>query len=75
MVSALDQEQETEGRWPGEHLEHIARHDPARVLAECEAKRRIMTMDFERYGEQVELLYMLALPYAGHPDYEEAWRI
>lgn len=24
--------------------EHIARHDPARVLAECEAKRRIMEL-------------------------------
>jgi hypothetical protein len=24
------------------HLDHIARHDPARVLAECEAKRRIV---------------------------------
>ena len=24
------------------HGEHIARHDPARVLAECEAKRRII---------------------------------
>jgi hypothetical protein len=23
-------------------IEHIARHDPARVLAECEAKRRIV---------------------------------
>jgi hypothetical protein len=26
-----------------ENAEHIARHDPARVLAECEAKRRIVT--------------------------------
>jgi hypothetical protein len=25
-------------------VEHIARHDPARVLAECEAKRRIVAM-------------------------------
>ena len=27
---------------PGDEAEHIARWDPARVLAECEAKRRIM---------------------------------
>ena len=26
----------------GAHAAHIARHDPARVLAECEAKRRIV---------------------------------
>jgi hypothetical protein len=26
----------------GFHLAHIARHDPARVLAECEAKRRVV---------------------------------
>lgn len=29
-------------------VEHIARHDPARVLAECEAKRRIV----ERAGAE-----------------------
>ena len=29
-------------RWLSERVEHIARHDPARVLAECEAKRRIV---------------------------------
>ena len=42
VVSEIDQVQETPGRWPGEHLDHIARFDPARVLAECEAKRRIV---------------------------------
>jgi hypothetical protein len=32
---------------------HIARHDPARVLAECEAKRRIVEEhpDYGGYGE------------------------
>jgi len=39
-------------RLPGEHAAHIARHDPARVLAGCAAKRRIIAMsdggaDFE----------------------------
>ena len=29
-------------------LPHIARHDPARVLAECEAKRRIVERETER---------------------------
>ncbi|WP_294567538.1 DUF6221 family protein [uncultured Arthrobacter sp.] len=32
--------------------EHIARHDPARVLAECEAKRRIVERETERLREQ-----------------------
>ena len=54
--------------------EHIARHDPARVLAECEAKRRIVEMDFERYGEQWAVLAALALPYVDHPDYRAEWR-
>jgi hypothetical protein len=61
--------------------------DTARVLAECEAKRRIV----ERHnliaagqGETIELafheqglfeaLHFLALPYADHPDYREEWR-
>ncbi|MFE0699141.1 DUF6221 family protein [Streptomyces sp. NPDC058872] len=81
---------------------HIARHDPARVLAEVDAKRRIV----ERHGPAVlcggggaqyynttrvcrscespkqfpeqawpcPTLRLLALPYAGHADYDEAWR-
>lgn len=67
--------------------EHIARHDPARVRAECEAKRRIVAIanDQIRLGRQargwdnwedmaVATLRALALPYADHPDYDEAWR-
>ena len=94
---------------------HIARHDPARVLAECESKRRIVTEAFEvaatidgewgcchdaddirrgyreptpGWGDEPEplpadcagpevagkFLQGLALPYADHPDYDEAWR-
>jgi hypothetical protein len=54
---------------------HIARHDPARVLAECEAKRRIVEM--HAYQEEhftPDELRALALPYADHPDYREEWR-
>ncbi|WP_033288267.1 DUF6221 family protein [Amycolatopsis jejuensis] len=84
---------------------HIARHDPARVLAEVDAKRRIIELhtprkrhdgDLEcptcvytgededaggnrfRYVEHedapCETLLLLALPYAGHPDYREEWK-
>lgn len=65
--------------------EFIARHDPARVLAECEAKRRIVAL----HGEvdpcdahdgatfetvDCETLQVLALPYADHPDYRQEWK-
>jgi hypothetical protein len=78
--------------WPQEAA-HIARHDPARVLAEVEAKRRILvdvlpTMQADEIriagewgvgSEPVreasdDLLSLLALPYASHPDYREEWR-
>lgn len=59
------------------HLsEHIARHDPARVLAEVEAKRRIVARlaDESSRRYDYDTLRLLALPYADHPDYDEAWR-
>ena len=61
-----------------------------RVLAECEAKRRIVaalgpllnpfssaadvacTAEVERAGDVLE---MLALPYADHPDYRAEWAL
>ncbi|WP_051819248.1 DUF6221 family protein [Streptomyces sp. NRRL S-920] len=73
--------------WRGDH---IARHDPARVLKEIEAKRQIIA----RYEDQAALLanhmggiltkYLvqellevvraLALSDDDHPDYKESWR-
>jgi hypothetical protein len=61
---------------------HIARWNPARVLAECEAKRRIieaasLTIEIYRSGTVLDLawetLRLLALPYADHPDYRSEW--
>ena len=59
---------------------HIARHDPARVLAECEAKRK-MVLELDGRLEHApdggvwfDLLTYLSWPYADHPDYDEAWR-
>jgi hypothetical protein len=63
-------------------------HDPARVLAECEAKRRIVqtmqTAEDQAWqdGEArpvieyiaARTLRTLALPYADHPNYREEWR-
>jgi len=57
---------------------HIARHDPARVLAECEAKRLLLELHGP-HGRDTEALpcrelAVLALPYADHPDYQPEWR-
>lgn len=74
--------------------EHIARHDPARVLAEVDAKRRILDAcppedDFEqrvRFGSwescsdgcpadvMLNVVKLLALPYADRPGYRDEWR-
>jgi hypothetical protein len=65
----------------GQHIARLAA--PARVLAECEAKRRIVD-NMAAYVAIVpshpiadvalHTLRVLALPYADHPDYDEAWR-
>jgi hypothetical protein len=52
--------------------------DPARVLAECEAKRRIVerTAGLNRYRLKDQMtLQDLALPYADHPDFQPEWRL
>ena len=68
---------------------HIGRHHPARILAECEAKRQIVLghprlrlrgkheQDPEwvrAYEESLRSLLLLASVYADHPDYDQAWR-
>ncbi|BFP50005.1 hypothetical protein KCMC57_63730 (plasmid) [Kitasatospora sp. CMC57] len=79
---------------------HIAEHDPARVLAEVDAKRRIIDEHADDFGDcrvcadpatssddvdgnrdwsrtakpsPCQTLRLLALPYAGHPDYRPEW--
>lgn len=65
---------------------HATRYDPARVLAECEAKRRIVSRcdliirgrDVGMFGEgqrqdASDNLRALAAVYADHPDYDAAW--
>lgn len=65
-----------------------SRWDTARVLAECEAKRRIVVGlaslggETSYGGEAMEswkhiakmVVANLALPYADHPDYRDEWR-
>jgi len=70
--------------------EHIVRHAPARVLAEVEAKRRIINEhqqatpgwcatcdipgDYKGLPEGCMTVRLLALPYADHSVYREEWR-
>lgn len=71
-----------------EVADHIAEHDPARVLREIDAKRAIVDdlAEFIRWGARKGLDYQdgvdacertlkrLALPYADRRGYQEAWR-
>lgn len=70
-----------------EVAEHIARHDPARVLREVAAKRELLA-DYERfvaerrrmmngwdsYPETSPVLAAFAAVYADHPDFRDEWR-
>jgi hypothetical protein len=69
---------------------HVARYDPDRILAEVTAKREIVALhrqvqpkwcsvcdipgDYEGRPYGCTTLRLLALPYADHEDYNEAWR-
>lgn len=60
---------------------HMAVHNPARVLAEVEAKRRRIDLladaiqrGHDDYDIATELLPLEALPYGDHPDYRNEWR-
>jgi hypothetical protein len=71
-------------------MRHIARHDPARVLAEVDAKRRIIAEHELALAERkahpkdlanvglwlgtIRVLKLLALPYADRPGFLEGWR-
>ncbi|MDQ0619393.1 DUF6221 family protein [Arthrobacter globiformis] len=63
---------------------HVARHDPARVLAECAAKREILDECADvlshggwEYSDTPDLaqsiLGSLAAVYADHPEYQQEW--
>jgi hypothetical protein len=81
---------DSEGGYLAMHIqtaEYVARHDPARVLAECEAKRRIvehanecsdggseLSMDFDDERGLALVLRLLALPYADCDGFREEWR-
>ncbi|SDE50426.1 DUF6221 family protein [Auraticoccus monumenti] len=49
---------------------HVVRWDPARVLAECAARRRLVTA----CADLPEVLAELALVWVDHPDHDPGWR-
>jgi hypothetical protein len=68
---------------------HIARHDPARVLREVEAKRKILAWwqrgdrdpapsptyeEWRRSLPGYQLILALAAIYSDHEDYDPAWK-
>jgi hypothetical protein len=61
--------------------EHFARHDPARVLAECAAKRQMLAKiprmgdPYDGPGTSIYVLQCLASVYKDHPDYRQEWAI
>ncbi len=56
--------------------------DPTRILAQCDALRRIVEHERGSAGDagptspaaDTPVLRLLALPYAEHPDFREEWR-
>lgn len=95
MYGESPEEQTAWGQLPFEEdptpwvcVRHAARHDPARVLREIDAKRQILARYVELRAASKEqgligdvteeyqdfLLRVLALPYADRPGYREEWR-
>lgn len=65
--------------WDTRVDEHVARHDPARVLREVEAKRGILAEQVRQLQDDSTdetatwMLQYLASVWAEHPDYQAGW--
>ncbi|MDR3082117.1 MAG: DUF6221 family protein [Streptomyces sp.] len=78
------------GELPSALADHIARHDPARIIAEVEMKRSIVEKyeraldnsrahpdDLASSGALLALhgvVHLLAAPHANHPQFRQEWR-
>lgn len=99
ITARLDDDEQIAWAMPGpsrEHREAVGNRDyltpvdPARVLADVAAKRKLLDwlqavakfMDLDElswwrlagHADVDEALRLLALPYAGHPDFQAEWR-
>lgn len=92
LRARLDEDERAANAWlplgnpTAAQRDHIARHDPARVLADVAAKREILRLA-EIYADEqfpnhdggyadgmADAVALLAASYADHPDYREEWR-
>ena len=65
-----DEAEDNEPYWGGWSSAH-----EARVLAECEAKRRIVEeLSHDGLGPREWMLRVLAAVYSDHPDYRQEWK-
>lgn len=96
LTANILERQPEKGHW-GAHVDtpdsgvsrHMVRWDPARVLREVEAKRKLLAeigsitmtrLDGEADPGELErpagrMLRAIAAPYADHPDFDPAWRL
>lgn len=76
-----------EGGHDEHQARHIARHDPARVLADVKAKQALLAQadDMREMAAQTEAWFLndyadgiernLAAPYAGQPGFKDEWAL
>jgi hypothetical protein len=89
LAARLDDEQRNASeaflQWPDTHFliqpgslvvtQFHRTHDPARVLREVEAKRKILAQQPEHdRGRRNDVLRALAAVYEDHEDYDPAWK-
>ena len=58
-------------------VQWLGGYGPARIQAECEAKRRILDIDIDSgfHPANREILAAMVFPYRNHPDYDPAWAL
>lgn len=73
FISGADVETD-DSEWGKSVADHITRHDPARVLAQCAAMRKIVELAkvYDSTGLE-EVLIRLASIWSDHPDWREEW--
>jgi hypothetical protein len=84
LLARIAEDEALLGDGPYSSLRLAAQENAERWRAECEAKRRIVELAWHHFGEddyawgmehaKGEVLKLLAVPYADHPDYRDEWR-
>lgn len=72
-VIVLEQNQAPDAGWLSHVIHHVYLNNPDYVLADVAAKRQIIELVIGAYAGYA-VLPLLALPFAGHPDYREEFR-